>query len=201
MQTLLTPARPVAAALLPAESEEEGDEAAAELEEPPSGSDSSVDSIRPLKASTLAKMPKAEGGTETRIAGASGVLTCRWLALPRLLYTQADELCALAALPRPFPLPADWVKGMSKDQDGTEADGRGGRGGRAADSDSGSDPGMEASAMRRVSKEQVRTRLQGRNQLCRWHCRHCCRRRGFGPAIALTALASPAAAGCGGRCG
>ena len=84
MQTLLTPARPVAAAPLPAESEEEGDEAAAELEEPPSCSDSSVDSIRPLKASTLAKMPKAEGGTETRIAGASRVLTCRWPPLSRL---------------------------------------------------------------------------------------------------------------------
>ena len=76
-------------------------------------------------------------------------------------------------MPRPFPLPADWVKGMSKDQDGTEADGRGGRGARAADSDSGSDPGMEASAMRRVSKEQVRTRLQGRHQLRRCRCRRC----------------------------
>jgi hypothetical protein len=62
---------------------------------------------------------------------------------------------------------------MSKDQDGTEADGRGGRGGRAADSDSGSDPGMEASAMRRVSKEQVRTRLQGRCKHCCCHCRRC----------------------------
>jgi len=136
-----------------------------ELEEPQSGSDSSVDSIRPLKASTLAKMPKAEGGTETRIAGASCPPAFPPARLPPAAFAlqcstmhSTDDSCA-HFLPLLLPSSsADWVQGMSKDLDGVEAEGRGGRVARAADSDSGSDPGMEASAMRRVSREPVRAR-------------------------------------------
>ena len=83
-----------------------------ELEEPQSGSDSSVDSIRPLKASTLAKMPKAEGGTETRIAGAScppaSPPSCPPARLPPAAFAQqgstmhsADDSCVRFPAPPP----------------------------------------------------------------------------------------------------